>query len=388
MGDQYRSADGKMYDDEGSRALADSEYLNKSSGGGGSSGGGAAAGSSFAAIFGLIVIAVAIIVVRYFWYFFLIGAVLFSRSIMLKLYNKIPILEKTRLNMEGKVPFIARSPKIFINISFIIIFILGLMLVGNHYKYALDKALLSSDKIIAYENGSAPGFYRSLDDAANQAKTKRTMTVGETVTIKGINRARTAFSIVTADGKKGWVSVKALRNDARPAKFTIVGKAMGTDSYAAQVVSERRTIESIEERIAELEPNLASMITKVSIVSELLNKDGNGTDLGWLEIKGILYLDDYTILDIEHSEYDIRNLYDNRHGGRGSYFLEDAEKSLDQLNRNYMVGHAYYQTAEGKTCAYLFFSKFNPKHFNLININHSYEGGRESVENILGARVP
>ena len=380
----YRGEDGKIYASE----YEAQKWGSDSSSSGGGAGAMAAAGTNLAAILGVIVIVVAIIVVRYFWYFFLIGAVLFSRSILLKWYNKIPILERARSNVEDKVPFIARSPKIFINISFIIIFILGLMLVGNHYKYALDKALLSSDKIIAYENGSAPGFYRSMNDAANQAKTNRTMTIGDTVTIKGINRARTAYSIVTADGKKGWVSVNALRRDARPAKFTIMGKAMGADSYAAQVVSERRNIESIEERIAGLEPNLASMMTKVSIVSELLNKNGNGADLSWLEIKGVLYLDDYTVLDIEHSEYDIRNLYDNRHGGQGSYFLEDAEKSIGQLNRNYMVGHTYYQNAKGKTCAYLFFSKFSPKHFNLININHSYEGGRNSSENIMGAKAP
>jgi hypothetical protein len=381
VGNQFQSSDGRWHD---SANDANDANLQSKAGGGGSGGAGsmAAAGGNLAAIFGVIVIVVAIIVVRYFWYFFLIGAVLFSRSILLKLYNKIPLLEKARSNVEGKVPFIARSPKMFINISFIIIFILGLMLVGNHYKYALDKALLSSDKIIAYEDGSAPGFYRSLNGAENQAKTNRTMTVGETVTIKGINRARTAYTIVTADGKKGWVSVYAFRNDARPAKFTIMGKAMGADSWAAQVVSERRNIESIEERIAELEPNLASMMTKVSIVSELLNENGNGTDLGWLEIKGILYLDDYTVLDIEHSEYDIGNLYDNRHGGKGSYFLEDEE-----LRKNYMVGHTYYQNAEGKTCAYLFFSKFTSKNFNLINSNHSYEGRRNSSENILGAKV-
>jgi hypothetical protein len=53
MSDQYRGADGKMYDDEGSRALADRDYQSKTSGGG--SGGGAMGGMAGAALAILII---------------------------------------------------------------------------------------------------------------------------------------------------------------------------------------------------------------------------------------------------------------------------------------------------------------------------------------------
>jgi uncharacterized SAM-binding protein YcdF (DUF218 family) len=59
MGDQYRGNDGKLYDDEGSKAVADSDYLSKTSGGGAGGGdfmntaasaGGAAAGAAVVAL--------------------------------------------------------------------------------------------------------------------------------------------------------------------------------------------------------------------------------------------------------------------------------------------------------------------------------------------------
>jgi hypothetical protein len=349
----------------------------------------------------LIIAVIAIVLQRYFWYFacLAIGFGLwfaFNRIVIKKFAAQVPVFS---MILGSKL-----LQKVASAGSAVLLFIFALSIPGSHYLRAVDRANLSSDKIIAIEDGSPVNLYRSPPDKYGRfsGKPAAVLTVGETVDILGANRSRTAFKVRTENKKTGYITRKALRSDVMPSPFSVMGKAFGgsSTSGAASITREQ---ERLRESMAAVMPAINTLLVPVGVSSEPKDKDGNGIDWFWGTVKAIAYLEDFTVVQFESDEFDIgTDVWDFERAGNhnnDTWYVEDADtKQPNSSAQNgtgftyteyHLLGHEEYRTGRGKTGQYLFFRPFKTKHFNLISKNRSYgEDNRKSGEHIMDVRVP
>ena len=330
---------------------------------------------SFALIGMIIMLAVGVILRRFGGYFIAIGLALLFRLAFLFLQKYIPQLR--------------RIPLLVVNIASGIVLIIGLLTSFAHYASALDPALLNNEKIVARSDGRPIPIHKNPD--LNE-KVIGTVEAGVNVKIFGITRDRDFFKIETPNGIVGFVQVSALPDRARPGDWSLMRGMMGMETAGREEYTAEQARENANEAADALMPNIHTVMIPVGISSEPKDKGSGGMDWGWVTIHGVGYVDEFTIVQVEHGLYSLDNIdiptYVGMHGGAttGTYYIT----SLDSQNPGTfgLVANRPYTMADGKIAQYLFFQPFKTRHFNFL-LNNSYGGfGEDSGENVRNIIVP
>jgi len=83
----------------------------------------------------------------------------------------------------------------------------------NYYKTVYENPIFSADYVQALPDGSEPVVYKGRN---GKGKELARLKAGEKIRVNGVTRDRLEYNIVTPDGKKGFVTVKAFPEDALP----------------------------------------------------------------------------------------------------------------------------------------------------------------------------
>ena len=383
--DGYNDADGGYVKDHNGEVFASESMGNAikaerakaaAAGGGGFIGGlvgSPIVGLAFAAM--IILLAVGVILRRFGMYFIAIGLALLFRLAFLFLQRFIPPLR--------------RIPLLVVNLASILVLVIGLLSSFAHYASSLDPALLDNERIVAQSDGRPVSIHKNPD--LNE-KVIGTVEAGVNVKIFGITRDRDFFKIETPDGIVGFVQVSALPARARPGDWSLMRGMMGMETAGREEYTAEQARENANAAADALMPNIHTVMIPVGISSEPKDKGSGGMDWGWVTVHGVGYLNEYTIVQIEHGLYSLDNIdiptYVGMHGGAttGTYYITPLDSQNSETFG--LVANRPYTLADGKVGQYLFFQPFKTRHFNLL-LNQRYGGfDEDSGENVRNIIVP